>query len=529
MGLTGYALLVTTFMYAGQHKLDLFHALCIFHLVGLVGISVKGSPIRDLIDDYEDYDADDKDPVAQFVYAILYYSGLLGYFAFMIYIFATSPRFGPNPECNLQVQYVFFGINIPATNPVLRGLFLANFCLLIIVIPISLLWNNFKKEIMKGIMKVFKEEKADDGKKGFKMIGEVAGRVYIVIMTELILRRNNTTGDSNDWGFGQILAMLMLIGPTIELIAGSVGEVAGINLPLGSSANFCADSGGISRNDLTRFLLQRRYPPESISTVADTLGAIIRVLVCAVDLAFCAAAGAAAAATGAHANGDTVTAYIVQTGALGGVIASGILGVCIFMFKTASSITKTIFQLAVLPIGTAFAVALAIGNRIFGETPNAILIGAVAAGGPLFYGSTWNPPGGPNRSILIFALKPYLVVIFACTGFGFDALAGYTFAKVAENHGFYICKGHAAAAAGVVYSVLVWILHVPQTFLWMHMSGSLQTIKAARWGRAVKDTGKSLLTIPYARGSHIDLYQVGWGGGLEREKAVNTASHKQLG
>jgi hypothetical protein len=38
-------------------------------------------------------------------------------------------------------------------------------------------------------------------------------------MLEIIIRRNHAETDGSSWSFGQILAMMMLIGPLIDLIS----------------------------------------------------------------------------------------------------------------------------------------------------------------------------------------------------------------------------------------------------------------------------------------------------------------------
>jgi hypothetical protein len=116
MGVTGLAVLFTSFMFTGQHKLDLFHALCVFHLVGLVGLSIK-APSR------KKPSASEREPerkkvsnllkkVSELLPSVLHYATILGFFVFLVYIFATAPHFGSLPECNADVKYVIFGIDI---------------------------------------------------------------------------------------------------------------------------------------------------------------------------------------------------------------------------------------------------------------------------------------------------------------------------------------------------------------------------------------------------------------------------------
>jgi hypothetical protein len=104
------------------------------------------------------------------------------------------------------------------------------------------------------------------------------------------------------------------------------------------------------------------------------LPALARSIVCGFDLAICAAAGAAAAATGAHHNGDAVTGFILSSGAIAGVIASGVVGYSVFVMKAAQGITGSLIVFGATTFGTAFTVALAMSNRVLGDSKMPALI-----------------------------------------------------------------------------------------------------------------------------------------------------------
>ncbi|KAF2474947.1 uncharacterized protein BDR25DRAFT_215217 [Lindgomyces ingoldianus] len=198
MGLTGLAVLLTTFVYSGEKTLDLFHALCIFHLVGLAGVSIR--PKRDVR----------QKQITQAIFEVVYLGGTLGLLIFMISVFARAKSFGPKPQCNDGVMYVMFGVNVSAINPTFRALFLANFALMLVGLPVSyLVWSARKERYCSD-----EEEFA-----GIRVMSDVAGRCYLIAMLELMIKRNNTTSDGSDWSFGQILAMMMLLGPLIEFVS----------------------------------------------------------------------------------------------------------------------------------------------------------------------------------------------------------------------------------------------------------------------------------------------------------------------
>jgi hypothetical protein len=45
------------------------------------------------------------------------------------------------------------------------------------------------------------------------------GRIYVISMLEAILRRNDLGPGIEAWTFGQVLAMMMLIGPLVEVVS----------------------------------------------------------------------------------------------------------------------------------------------------------------------------------------------------------------------------------------------------------------------------------------------------------------------
>jgi len=93
----------------------------------------------------------------------------------------------------------------------------------------------------------------------------------------------------------------------------------------------------------------------------------IRISFILLDFAFCATAGAAAAAAGAHSNGSEVTADIVRLGALAGVISSGILNFCAFVSSFTVHTMQFALMFGVSSFGIAFLVVLAIGQRVLHE------------------------------------------------------------------------------------------------------------------------------------------------------------------
>jgi len=129
------------------------------------------------------------------------------------------------------------------------------------------------------------------------------------------------------------------------------------------------------------------------------------------DFTFNAAAGVAAAATGAHVNGSALTTEVVRLGALAGLISSGIVNFCSFVTGFTKGTLQFGLTICMTSFGLSFLVVFAIGQRALDEgkpwrsfqtiitqsliitnssfffaVPDAILIGSLAAAAPLIGG-----------------------------------------------------------------------------------------------------------------------------------------------
>lgn len=86
-----------------------------------------------------------------------------------------------------------------------------------------------------------------------------------------------------------------------------------------------------------------------------------------IDVPINAAAGAAAAAAGAHVNGSEKTADIIRLGALGGIIKSGILNFTVLVCLTSTStFHHLIMTLLSSPFGMAMVVTLYLSQKALG-------------------------------------------------------------------------------------------------------------------------------------------------------------------
>ncbi|CRG85088.1 hypothetical protein PISL3812_02224 [Talaromyces islandicus] len=227
LGVTGLALFLTTVIQTALGGIALFHALCVLHLLGLVGISIRPRG---------NYPASAARDVTLLVLYVVAVSGSLIYF---IYVFANAPHFGNQPQCNAETKYVLFGVNMQATNDVIRWIFVAVLAMLSLALVMWLMCMSgaacclaldcCRRDSEQGAYDYHRphdDDRLDDRQwSGFiRMLGQLGASIYMMVTLELIIRRNKLLSNIADWKFGQVLAMMMLIGPLIEAVSLLLGK-----------------------------------------------------------------------------------------------------------------------------------------------------------------------------------------------------------------------------------------------------------------------------------------------------------------
>ncbi|KAL8399961.1 hypothetical protein RB594_000387 [Gaeumannomyces avenae] len=204
----------------------------------------------------------------------------------------------------------------------------------------------------------------------------------------------------------------------------------------------------------------------------------------AVDVALNAAAGPAAVATGAHVNdssggGDGASGRALGIGAVSGATKAGVLAFVGFLefadIGVASRmlliIVATVFGLSVLI--TAQVCSVVLGESQLSFFSSFFFFSFFSIRTP--QGRSCCRPAAPirerwhvhlhhreeNKSGSFRTLSGTYIQII-----GWDALGGYTFARMAENLGRPVCSPAAAAAAGGVYGVLSGIPKVVAYIAW---------------------------------------------------------------
>jgi len=204
LGMTGLGLFLTGVIATFKRSITLFHAICLFHLLCIVGISLSPKAHHS------------RGRISSHTFRTLQLLTICGFLAWDIHLFATAPTYGSQPYCNGSVKYVIFGVNVPATSPIFRWILVATFGALLIPAIFVVIGSFWCADVLVS------ELGGDDDVEitpWYRLIGHLMGRSYIIVMIELMIKRNKVSREENEWTFGQVLAMVMLVGPLIELVS----------------------------------------------------------------------------------------------------------------------------------------------------------------------------------------------------------------------------------------------------------------------------------------------------------------------
>jgi hypothetical protein len=208
LGANSLALLITAVIQTARDQLTLFHAICIIHLLTLLGLTTLSSRIENV-----------RFSLRGFVGMSLYFLSLCMFIGFNFYVWITAPSFGSQPQCNASTVYVVFGADVLPTLPVFRWILVAVSCIGLVSIIISLLlFSKAIRETFTKRMNVFGKE---NSRQDFVVLGVSAHLgtwVYAVTTFEQTLQHNVLSPDEFQWSFGQILALVLLIGPLFDLL-----------------------------------------------------------------------------------------------------------------------------------------------------------------------------------------------------------------------------------------------------------------------------------------------------------------------
>ncbi|KAJ1549303.1 hypothetical protein HK405_005923 [Cladochytrium tenue] len=221
--LQGLALLCTAIYQTSRQQLSLFHAICCVHLLALLGVSI--TPVNS----YGSHG-----PWRTYGNAAFSLLAILAFVGFDSYVWATAPTFGSQPDCNADTRYVIFGVAIRATNDVFRYIILASFAataagFIITITCLACCFVGFW--VMRdrlGPLTTYRsdapvsEEPAALNSRAARALANVVlmtgVSIYAIVSLEQTIAVNNVGEEEREWGFGQVLALFLLLGVVNELV-----------------------------------------------------------------------------------------------------------------------------------------------------------------------------------------------------------------------------------------------------------------------------------------------------------------------
>ncbi|OQD68699.1 hypothetical protein PENDEC_c032G00040 [Penicillium decumbens] len=236
LGMQGLALLCTAIYQTFRTELTLFHAICVVHLLALLGMDIisKGRYAG-------------LGPWRLWFFAVIQILSLAAFIAFNVYLWVTAPRFGAQPACNPDTVYVVFGVSIKATSPVFRyiilgtlgasavGFILVFMCMLPCLCGAWVHNRRGRREDQarnRNCAKWFLHSGSTESRNpngherlsGQTLLNFTLNRlayfcfcIYLIVSLEQTIQRNNLDPEERGWTFGQVIAIFLLLGVTNEL------------------------------------------------------------------------------------------------------------------------------------------------------------------------------------------------------------------------------------------------------------------------------------------------------------------------
>ncbi|KAK2735694.1 hypothetical protein CKAH01_18947 [Colletotrichum kahawae] len=232
--LQGLALLCTAIVQTFQGQLTLFHAICVLHLLSLLGFGLvaqrkySGVGVK-------------RWAILAFFRAVI----ACAFIALTTNIWLTAPTFGSQPICNSSTLYVVFGISIKATDDVFRYIILAFMASMAVGWVISMIiWVIFARclcgrrgrptsQDVQMFTNLWRQVKIADNWRNelsrqlVEMLIYTGINVYMIVTLEQIVARNNLSEEEKEWTFGQVLAIFVLLGVVVEVINILLAKVDG--------------------------------------------------------------------------------------------------------------------------------------------------------------------------------------------------------------------------------------------------------------------------------------------------------------
>ncbi|QQK46790.1 hypothetical protein Pdw03_1688 [Penicillium digitatum] len=236
LGLQGLALLCTAIYQTIQGDLTLFHAICVVHLLAILGMNMvsKGQYAG-------------LGPWRLYFFSAIQILALAAFLAFNVYVWVTAPRFGSQPQCNKNTVYVLFGVSIKATSPIFRyvvlgtlgavvaGYALTFTCMLPCLCGFVLYqkrhpdagdrFESQKRGWLNWFVEFQHRPETPERLHGQALLNFTLNKVaycsfciYLIVSLEQTIHRNDLNPEEKGWTFGQVIAIFLLLGVANELL-----------------------------------------------------------------------------------------------------------------------------------------------------------------------------------------------------------------------------------------------------------------------------------------------------------------------
>jgi len=214
-----------------QGKLDLYHALLVMCIMTSFNAAFLFG-VREFV-----WNSHDDFPI--FIFLLAHAFGVTVFVFWLLYVAINGSKFGSYPSCNDYVNFVVFFSNIRATVTWFRVAMIVFYA---IAIPFKMLHLGFlilapprwKERCKKALKKLFARNHR------LRVIRYVIGiplALYIVTTLELMIYRNRNIiqPGENEWGFGQIIAIVLTLGMFIDIVEAIRKRLAMKHHPLKNS------------------------------------------------------------------------------------------------------------------------------------------------------------------------------------------------------------------------------------------------------------------------------------------------------
>ncbi|KAI0298815.1 hypothetical protein BC826DRAFT_996738 [Russula brevipes] len=205
----GLSLVMAAVIQTLQGQLDLYHAIFVMHIT-FSSILCQRRFIQSRFSS-----ADFRMTIFMTVQAL----STVMFTVWLLYVMVKDSDFGSQPECNHLVRYVLVFIGVKATVTWLRVLFL-----IYLVLTSSMLLpgiHNKWRVVGQSPGQPEQEKPSERMTCRYMPVNffSVIWAVYDVVTLELIVQRNRTNIQPGEdaWGFGQIIAVVLIVGTVIDL------------------------------------------------------------------------------------------------------------------------------------------------------------------------------------------------------------------------------------------------------------------------------------------------------------------------